>query len=79
MTPFLVLTVFLTITQDATVKQKRALAIKVTVSVIIRKTAIRSLLSVNLAAIKYTKYKIKPIKRPSIGKYLIDFPKSFSL
>ena len=35
MTPFLVLTVLLTITQDATVKQKRALAIKVTVSVII--------------------------------------------
>ena len=35
MTPFLVLTVFLTITQDATAKQRRMLAIKVMVSVII--------------------------------------------
>ncbi len=35
MTPFFVLSVFLTLTQDATPKEKKALAIKVTVSVII--------------------------------------------
>ncbi|MEN8717609.1 MAG: MarC family protein [Sulfurovum sp.] len=34
MTPFFVLSVFLTVTNDATVKEKKALAIKVTVSVI---------------------------------------------
>ena len=35
MTPFFVLSVFLTLTQDATPKEKKALAIKVTISVII--------------------------------------------
>jgi len=35
MTPFFVLTMFLTITQDATIKQRKALAIKVTISVTI--------------------------------------------
>jgi len=35
MAPFFALTVFLTVTQDATVKKKKALAIKVTISVII--------------------------------------------
>lgn len=35
MTPFFVLSVFLTVTNEATVKQKRALAIKVTISVVI--------------------------------------------
>jgi multiple antibiotic resistance protein len=35
MTPFFVLSVFLTITQDATSKERKALAIKVTISVII--------------------------------------------
>jgi len=35
MTPFFVLSVFLTVTNEATVSQKRALAIKVTLSVII--------------------------------------------
>ena len=35
MTPFFVLSVFLTLTQDSTPKEKKALAIKVTVSVII--------------------------------------------
>ena len=35
MAPFFALTVFLTVTQDASVKEKKALAIKVTISVII--------------------------------------------
>ena len=35
MTPFFVLSVFLTVTNDATAKEKKALAIKVTVSVIV--------------------------------------------
>ena len=35
MTPFFVLSVFLTVTHDATLKEKKALAIKVTISVII--------------------------------------------
>lgn len=35
MAPFFALTVFLTVTQEATTKQKKALAIKVTISVII--------------------------------------------
>lgn len=35
MTPFFVLSVFLTMTSDVTIKEKRALAIKVTISVII--------------------------------------------
>lgn len=35
MTPFFVLSVFLTVTNEATLKQKKALAIKVTISVVI--------------------------------------------
>ena len=35
MTPFFVLSVFLTVTHDATLKEKKALAIKVTISVVI--------------------------------------------
>ena len=35
MTPFFALTVFLTVTQEATAKKKKALAIKVTISVVI--------------------------------------------
>ncbi|MDD2789152.1 MAG: MarC family protein [Sulfurimonas sp.] len=35
MTPFFVLSVFLTLTQDATIKERKALAIKVTISVVI--------------------------------------------
>ena len=35
MTPFFVLSVFLTVTNDATLKQKKALAIKVTISVVV--------------------------------------------
>ncbi|PLY11314.1 MAG: hypothetical protein C0626_01730 [Arcobacter sp.] len=35
MTPFFVLSVFLTVTHDATAKEKKALAIKVTISVVI--------------------------------------------
>ncbi|GGD44135.1 UPF0056 inner membrane protein [Malaciobacter pacificus] len=35
MTPFFVLSVFLTVTNEATIKEKKALAIKVTISVII--------------------------------------------
>lgn len=35
MTPFFVLSVFLTVTNESTIKEKRALAIKVTISVII--------------------------------------------
>ena len=35
MTPFFVLSVFLTVTTDATAKERKALAIKVTISVII--------------------------------------------
>lgn len=35
MAPFFALTVFLTVTQEATVKEKKALAIKVTISVVI--------------------------------------------
>lgn len=35
MTPFFVLSVFLTLTQEATIKERKALAIKVTISVVI--------------------------------------------
>ncbi|MGE0050422.1 MAG: MarC family protein, partial [Arcobacter sp.] len=35
MTPFFVLSVFLTVTNEATIKQRKALAIKVTISVVI--------------------------------------------
>ena len=35
MTPFFVLSVFLTVTHDATSKERKALAVKVTISVIV--------------------------------------------